>query len=179
LPISWPLAAELPMMIAAANIAMRNFMAASVEYIGMVSGNVRRGLETNQNRRAASMRFFPRNDGKAAMRWRLAAMSGMAAAGIWMSAAMGAAPDTVRRGEIFAQRNCATCHAIGRAGASAYDPAPPFRDLHKRYPVEMLEEALAEGIVVGHTGRRQMPEFRLMPDEIEDLIAYLKSLERR
>jgi mono/diheme cytochrome c family protein len=50
--------------------------------------------------------------------------------------------------------------------------------LHERYNVENLAEALAEGIVVGHTGRRQMPQFVLSPAEIDDLIAYLKSLER-
>jgi hypothetical protein len=34
---------------------------------------------------------------------------------------------------------------------------------------------LAEGIVTGHP---TMPEFRLDPDQIENLIAYLKTLER-
>jgi cytochrome c len=52
--------------------------------------------------------------------------------------------------------------------------APPFRTLHRRYPVETLHEALAEGIVTGHP---TMPEFRLDPDQIGDLIAFLKSLE--
>lgn len=53
--------------------------------------------------------------------------------------------------------------------------APPFRVLHKRYPVEALEEALAEGITTGH---RAMPESRLDPVQIGDLIAYLKTFER-
>ncbi len=85
----------------------------------------------------------------------------------------------IPRGQLYAERHCATCHAIGREGTSPYAPAPPFRTLHKRYPVEMLAEALAEGIVVGHTGVRQMPAFRLEPIEIDDLIAYFKSLEPR
>jgi hypothetical protein len=42
------------------------------------------------------------------------------------------------------------------------------------YPVDDLAEAFAEGIKVAHP----MPEFRMEPDQIEDLIAYLKSLER-
>jgi hypothetical protein len=41
--------------------------------------------------------------------------------------------------------------------------------------VESLEEALAEGIVSGHP---TMPEFRLDPGQIQDLISYLKTLER-
>ena len=67
------------------------------------------------------------------------------------------------------------CHAVGRAGDSPLRIAPPFRTLHTRYPVENLAEALAEGITVGHPA---MPEFRLDPDQIDNLIAYLKTLER-
>lgn len=52
--------------------------------------------------------------------------------------------------------------------------APPFRELHKRYPVENLEEAFAEGISTGHP---TMPEFRFAPDQIANLVAVLKSLE--
>jgi cytochrome c len=68
------------------------------------------------------------------------------------------------------------CHAIGPVGDSPLRIAPPFRKLHERYPVETLAEALAEGIVTGHPS---MPEFRLDVAQINDLIAYLKSLEGR
>jgi mono/diheme cytochrome c family protein len=80
----------------------------------------------------------------------------------------------VQRGKTFAQTNCAPCHAVGPVGESPIPEAPPFRTLHERYPVENLSEALAEGIVTGHP---TMPEFRLDPDQITDLISYLKSLE--
>ena len=80
------------------------------------------------------------------------------------------------RGEFYAREHCATCHAIGRTGESPYPRAPAFRTLPAKYDVEGLAEALAEGIVVGNTGERQMPEFVLSPEEIDDLIAYLKSL---
>ena len=81
----------------------------------------------------------------------------------------------VKQGETLARTNCARCHAVGRAGESPLRAAPPFRDLHTRYPVEDLGEALAEGIRTGHPS---MPEFRFDPDQAEALIAYLKSLER-
>jgi len=81
------------------------------------------------------------------------------------------------RGHIFAEMNCATCHAVGRGGRSPYAPAPPFRTLHEKYDVSGLAEAFAEGIVVAHQGSRPMPQFTLDPDDIGDLIAYLKSLE--
>ena len=81
-----------------------------------------------------------------------------------------------QRGRTFAQANCAQCHAVGPIGESPLRIAPPFRTLHERYPVETLAEALAEGIVTGHPS---MPEFRLDVAQINDLIAYLKSLEHR
>lgn len=81
-----------------------------------------------------------------------------------------------QRGLTFARVNCSRCHAIDRVSASPLTIAPPFRDLHLRYPVESLAEAFAEGIVTGHPS---MPEFRLPPDQIGDLIAFLKTFERR
>ena len=61
-----------------------------------------------------------------------------------------------------------------RFGESPLRIAPPFRTLHERYPIDDLAEALAEGIVTGHP---TMPEFRLDPAQINDVIAYLKSLQ--
>jgi mono/diheme cytochrome c family protein len=80
-----------------------------------------------------------------------------------------------QRGYSFVRANCATCHAVDKVSSSPLRIAPPFRTLHIRYPVENLQEALAEGIVTGHP---TMPEFRLDPGQIGDIIAYLKSLER-
>lgn len=80
----------------------------------------------------------------------------------------------VAAGRAMAETHCARCHAIGRDGVSPLPISPPFRDLHKRYPVESLQEALAEGVVTGHP---DMPEFRFAPEDIDHLIAYLKSLE--
>lgn len=99
------------------------------------------------------------------------------AAWLFVMAAPAEAAGDRARGETIAQENCSTCHAVGKVGISPYPLAPPFRTLHKKYDVEGLAEALAEGIVVGNTGVRQMPMFVLSVDEIEDLIAYLKSLE--
>lgn len=79
------------------------------------------------------------------------------------------------RGRAFAEANCTSCHAVGRTGSSPLVTAPPFRLLHKRYPIEQLAESLAEGITTGHAA---MPEFRLDPSQIEDFLSYLKTLER-
>lgn len=80
-----------------------------------------------------------------------------------------------QRGMTFARTNCAQCHSIDKVSPSPLRAAPPFRELHKNYPVESLAEALAEGIVTGHPS---MPEFRLDPGQIGDFLAYLKSLEK-
>lgn len=80
-----------------------------------------------------------------------------------------------QRGFTLAKANCARCHSIDKVTASPLTLAPPFRELHRRYPVESLEEALGEGIVTGHPN---MPEFRLDPGQVGDLIGYLKWLER-
>ncbi len=79
-----------------------------------------------------------------------------------------------QRGLVFARANCARCHSVDKVSDSPLKVAPPFRTLHKRYPVELLEEAFGEGIVTGHPA---MPEFRLDPDQVGDLIAFLKTLE--
>lgn len=80
----------------------------------------------------------------------------------------------MQRGVLIARTYCARCHSIDKVSQSPLGVAPPFRDLHKNYPVERLEEPLAEGLVTGHPS---MPEFRFDPDQIGDFIAFLKSLE--
>jgi cytochrome c len=71
--------------------------------------------------------------------------------------------------------HCAQCHAIDKVSESPLTIAPPFRNLHLKYPLENLQRPLSEGIIVGHP---TMPQFRLEPDQVTDVIAYLKTLER-
>ncbi|HEY2211527.1 MAG TPA: cytochrome c [Bradyrhizobium sp.] len=92
---------------------------------------------------------------------------------LMMDSALAASP-AEQRGKTFALANCAGCHSIDRVTESPLKIAPPFRTLHLRYPVESLGEALAEGIETGHP---TMPAFQLDPDQIHDLLAYLKTLE--
>jgi cytochrome c len=92
---------------------------------------------------------------------------------ITLTPAAAASPEQ-QRGKTYALNNCAQCHSIDKVSPSPLKIAPPFRTLHKRYPIETLEEALAEGIYTGHP---TMPAFQLDPDQIHDLLAYLKTLE--
>ena len=80
----------------------------------------------------------------------------------------------VEAGRKLAELHCSRCHAIGDSDSSLMEGAPPFRDLKLRYPVDDLAESLAEGIMTSHP---QMPVFTFSPEEIDDLLAYLDSLE--
>jgi mono/diheme cytochrome c family protein len=77
----------------------------------------------------------------------------------------------VERGYALTRANCSGCHAVRRADVSPMPDAPPLREVHQRYPVEHL----AEGLVTGHPGK---PAFRFDAREVDDIIEYLKSLER-
>ena len=94
-------------------------------------------------------------------------------------AAMLAAPPAIAQDEVLArtlvETYCGSCHAIERTGSSPHPAAPPLRTLNERYDVELLGEALVEGLVSGHP---DMPEFAFDPAEAEAIIQYLKWLAR-
>ena len=79
-----------------------------------------------------------------------------------------------QRGLTFVRVHCAQCHSIDQISDSPLKIAPPFRTLHLKYPIESLQRPLSEGIIAGHP---TMPQFRLDPDQIADVIAYLKTLK--
>lgn len=92
------------------------------------------------------------------------------------AAAMGgAAPDVgdAARGHDLATARCGACHAVEARGRSPMRAAPPFRTLGRRYPVESLDEALAEGIVAGHP---DMPSDPWEAADIADFIAHLRAI---
>ncbi len=91
-----------------------------------------------------------------------------------LAAAQGAAGQNIARGEALAEEYCSRCHAVGSTGTSPMPPAPAFRDLSERYPIDTLWEALAEGIVTGHPA---MPEFRWPPADIDDILGYISSIQ--
>ena len=96
------------------------------------------------------------------------------AVALFLPAPARADESVVAAGKAFAEANCSPCHAVGADGDSPRDGAPRFRELTRNYPIESLEEALAEGIVTAHP---DMPQFEMSPDEIGALIAYLQSIQ--
>src|SRR5262245_20191890 len=86
----------------------------------------------------------------------------------------GATP--LAQGEALLATNCSRCHAVGRAGDSPHPAAPAFRTLSRKYKIESLAEALAEGLSTGHP---DMPEFVFAPEEVGAIIAYLQSIQQQ
>ncbi len=106
----------------------------------------------------------------------LAAAVAALALGLLAAPAARAQDAQTRRGGDLLERNCAMCHAVGAKGDSPNAVAPPFREIHLRYPIDNLAEALSEGILTGHP---QMPQFTFKDDEVRAIIAYLKSIQTR
>jgi len=87
---------------------------------------------------------------------------------------LAAAEGDAAKGRALLDANCARCHAIGPDDASKHDKAPPFREVVTRYPLQDLEESLAEGIMSGHP---DMPEVSFKADEIAAILNYLGQLK--
>ena len=77
-------------------------------------------------------------------------------------------------GKRLVEENCARCHATESGTKSAHPDAPAFRGLFKRYPVDALEEAFADGIYTGHP---DMPVFKMTNMQLNDVLAYLEQLQ--
>lgn len=89
-------------------------------------------------------------------------------------AALAQLSPAAQRGLTYVRVHCAECHSIDRMGDSPLVIAPPLRTLRLKYPIESLRQRLSEGIIAAHP---TMPQFRLEPDQIADVVAYLESLE--
>jgi mono/diheme cytochrome c family protein len=96
------------------------------------------------------------------------AVAGTLAAGV----AQAGGTEDVAAGRALAERLCARCHAIEGPGPVA--AAPPLGGFARRWPIESLAEAMAEGLTVGHG---PMPEFVFSDAEIDALLAYLESVQ--
>lgn len=93
---------------------------------------------------------------------------------IGSSAAAAQDHDPVEDGRVLVKMYCNDCHAVGATDDSPLPAAPRFRELHTRYDVEFLSEALVEGIVTAHP---EMPQYEFDPEQAAAIVAYLKTLE--
>lgn len=79
-------------------------------------------------------------------------------------------------GQALAEKLCARCHAIKSGQKSKRRLAPAFPAIANRYSVWGLQEAFAEGIVVGHV---DMPNFVFSPTDINNLLGYMDTFTRK
>ncbi len=79
-----------------------------------------------------------------------------------------------QRGYAYAEQNCAECHAIDRGDYdSPFFGAPPFSEV-ANVPA-MSELALLSFFQTPHP---TMPNLIVPPDDIRDLVAYIRSLRK-
>ena len=91
----------------------------------------------------------------------------------WRPSAQTVQAAAARRGARLARQTCASCHAVGRRGASP-TAAPPFRDIVRRHSLSELEGRFVDGAVADHP---PMPAYVFRASEIDDLMAYLETLQ--
>jgi len=83
----------------------------------------------------------------------------------------GAITPAVANGKkIWETRNCIGCHTL--LGEGAYF-APELGNVYKRRGGEFIK-AWIQGQPSGTPGRRQMPQFNLTEQQLDDLVAFLK-----
>ena len=101
--------------------------------------------------------------------------SRMIVAVLWVYALAGPAEakTLLEQGRALAEANCARCHNLEKVGDSPYPAAPPFRVIAKMYKSSDIEEALVEGIVVGHPA---MPEFEMTGEQAAAVAAFIDNL---
>ncbi|HEX5007742.1 MAG TPA: c-type cytochrome [Hyphomonadaceae bacterium] len=73
-----------------------------------------------------------------------------------------------------AQSLCASCHAIGREGASPNPGAPPLRNVLANYRADRLAQDLEKSVSISHL---RMPTFYFGEHHAADVVAYLKTIQ--
>lgn len=79
-------------------------------------------------------------------------------------------PEVVRGKHIWETRNCIGCHTL--LGEGAYF-APELGNVYQRRGPDFIK-AWIKAQPTGAPGRRQMPQFNLTDQELDDLTAFLK-----
>jgi len=122
--------------------------------------------------------FLRRNAAKAGAAvkratWPAILLAAMAAGPV--APALAQQSPAAQRGLTFVRLHCAQCHSVDPVSDSPLKIALPFRTLIQQFPLETLRRRLAEGITATHP---TMPQFRLEPDQLNDVMEYLKTLQR-
>jgi len=106
----------------------------------------------------------------------MALAAGITAVGPMRAEAQPSRKDLINAGRLIAKRYCGECHAVDPGAASPLADAPPLPGVYRRFPVDLMAEALELGLMDDHP---RMPNFNLEADEREAITAYLKSYQPR
>ena len=79
-------------------------------------------------------------------------------------------PQVIRGKHIWEVNNCIGCHTL--LGEGAYF-APELGNVYKRRGGEFIK-AWIKAMPTGAPGRRQMPQFNLSEQQLDDMVAFLK-----
>ncbi len=85
------------------------------------------------------------------------------------------------RGERFLRRHCSRCHTVGLGDPVGTNEeasptrAPMFKHLSRTLSIDSLADSLSDGVLTA--GHPEMPTFYLTSDEVDEIIAYLKSIQ--
>lgn len=90
-----------------------------------------------------------------------------------MTAPGAASAGDVRQGATIAKRWCAACHVVDASQTSAFADAPSFSDIAMR---RTDRKQLANFLANPHP---PMPDMHLSRKEIDDIVAYIRSLDPR
>lgn len=114
--------------------------------------------------------------GHARNRWStlgLAVLAASAASAFSLAAAPRLTP-SIERGAEVAQSRCASCHGVALEAVSPSRDAPLFRVLSRLYSAQDLQRKLGD---ISQNGHFEMPAVTIREDEIEDVSAYIASLD--
>ncbi|MBI5320375.1 MAG: cytochrome c [Bradyrhizobium sp.] len=80
-----------------------------------------------------------------------------------------------RQGKEMLQKLCASCHSIGRTGASPNKLAPPFRSFSE---TKLYDSDLKQRLLTGLTSIHPiMPTFRFSREDAEEVLSYMRSIQ--
>jgi len=82
--------------------------------------------------------------------------------------------DRIVRGKAFAERRCASCHAVSPGAASPRPDAPLFPVIGGKFTPSGLGRELEAIVEVGHYG---MPPTAIAPSDQQDLVSYITSMK--
>jgi mono/diheme cytochrome c family protein len=78
-------------------------------------------------------------------------------------------------GRKVAENLCSSCHSIEAIGASPNPLAPPLRHVLATYRPDWLADDLRNSVSISH---RRMPTFYFGEHHADDIVAYLKTIQR-